>query len=321
MSRLMKNLDDAVNAIAQELGLDQAEIAERCAFLEISGVDSALLKQVQDQIQGGQRKLVEQLQKHLFEFLALRSIVAEAGATERLTAVQLAYFNRLFAGEYGADYVKDRLRVGVANQRIGLESKWYVGAFRKYLSELLPVLARLFEGKPKKFQQTVDAILKVVFLDMSLALDTYFQADREEILQIKNYAEQIVSFMPSGLMVVDADLKVRTMNRAMCRMLGLAGAETDAGIAAGTPLSAIIQNHDLSAALDRALASGATLHHLVLAVSRATGRNHIEVNISASLLAEKNVLVLIAQDITDSTRSQEELQRFRMALDSSIDAV
>ncbi|CAN5256347.1 hypothetical protein BH11PSE11_BH11PSE11_15620 [soil metagenome] len=313
----MKSLDDAVDAVTRALGLDEAEVAKRFAFLDISDQDAALVRQAREGLQASTPVLVEHLQKHLYQFADLRSVLEKTGTIEHAATAQKAYFDRLCGGEYGPEYVRERLRIGVANQRIGLELKWYLGAYRKYVSELLPVLTQQFAHQPEKILATLNALLKLIFLDMSLTLDTYFQAGREEIIQIKNYAEQIVSFMPSGLMVIDSELQVRTINLAMCKMLGL----SDEPVAAGTALSAIVHNQQLTEALKLALASGAPLQHVVLTVEQASGPHHLDVNISTSLLEEKSLLVLIGQDITESRRSQEELRRFRMALDSSIDAV
>lgn len=135
--------------------------------------------------------------------------------------------------------------------------------------------------------------------------------------QSESYAEQIVSHLPSGLMVIDADLNVRAMNQAMRAMFGL----LDGAFESGRPITSLIPNLELSQSLGRVFATGSDHHNLILHVPGQVSARHIECSISAALLKEKNVLLLLAQDMTDRTRSQEELQRFRMALDSSIDAV
>ena len=60
----------------------------------------------------------------------------------------------------------ERLRVGMVHERIGLEMKWYLGAYRLYLDSLLK---ELFpdSGHLAMFS----SLLKAVFFDMSLAVD------------------------------------------------------------------------------------------------------------------------------------------------------
>ena len=64
--------------------------------------------------------------------------------------------------EFGAEYVANRLRVGIAHQRIGLEPKWYIGAYREYLSQLLPLVWDAFDGERDEFITTFDTLLKII---------------------------------------------------------------------------------------------------------------------------------------------------------------
>ncbi len=79
----------------------------------------------------------------------------------RLKHKQSAYFERLTAGEYGARYVRDRLRVGVAHQRIGLEPKWYLGGYNTYLGLLF---SRLWDFRGAADRSTLQAILSLLKL-------------------------------------------------------------------------------------------------------------------------------------------------------------
>jgi diguanylate cyclase (GGDEF)-like protein/PAS domain S-box-containing protein len=132
-----------------------------------------------------------------------------------------------------------------------------------------------------------------------------------------HYAEQIVAGMPYGLLVVDAELNIRSINHAMCSMFGASEAEGLIGI----PVRSFIACEDMCTRLRDTLAHGAQQPAEVLTVADRQRGRHFEFNISSALLPQEGVLLVMAQDITDRIRSQEELSRFRMALDSSIDAV
>lgn len=313
----MKKLEDLVDLISTEIGLDLGDIARRKCALEITDDDVARLRKVHPRLKPHQKQLVASFHEYLFHFPELKAMLEDPLKVERLRRAQISYFDRLTAGDYDAVYVKDRLRVGVVHQMIALEPKWYVGAYRKYLSGLIPVLSMLFEDDPHEFFPTYDAILKVICFDMVLALDTYFQADRAEIVRVKNYAEQIIASMPSGLMVVDADLKIRSINRAMCSMFKVRQ-DTDV---IGQSLTSVVWSRHLTERLKQSLMSGEQTRDLQVSVSDEGGKRYFEFHLSTALLSQENVLLLMAQEITERVRSQEELRRFRMALDSSIDAV
>lgn len=313
----MKNLDETAELIARKITLDKKEVAQRKAFLEITDADIALLQYMHEQLQAKRHTLMHEFRQHLLGDSSLFTLLSEPGKLERLVHDQSSYFSKLTEGVYDVEYVEDRLRAGIAYQGIGLESKWYVGACRKYLSLLMPVLWQLSQGDAEKFLPVCDALLKVIFLDMALVLDTYAHADSQEILQIKRYAEQIITSMPTGLMVLDTKLGIRSMNRAMCRMFGLSADNEVIGM----PLSTLIPNHQLHESLEQLRADGGRQHKQIVALHGQNGIRRFEFNVSGALLEQENLLLVMAQDITESLRSQEELRRFRMALDSSIDAI
>jgi diguanylate cyclase (GGDEF)-like protein/PAS domain S-box-containing protein len=307
----MKQLDQLVEAIGREIGLDEAEIALRKAFLEIGDSDIALLLQVHERLEQERYRFTDSFYDHLLSFPPLRDLLPSPDAMLRLKTVQSAYFGRLTGGDYGADYVSDRVRVGVAHQRIGLAPKWYVGAYRKYLSELMPILWRVLEGDGEKFLATYGALLKVVIFDMGLALDTYFEADRQALTQLKAYAEQIVTCMPNGLLVVDAALGIRSSNRAFRRMLALG----DSADLAGMPLESCFPVPLLRERAQAVLATGRHEHGLVIELPAGTSRRHFEFNISGTLLEHEHVLLVMVQEITTRIAAEETLreseQRFR----------
>jgi hypothetical protein len=73
-------------------------------------------------------------------------------------------------------YLRHRLRVGVAHERVGLAPEWYLGAYNKYLMLLVPKVRELCAGDEEKIRETILALLKIVFFDMGLAIDTYIHA-------------------------------------------------------------------------------------------------------------------------------------------------
>ncbi|OWW18946.1 EAL domain-containing protein [Noviherbaspirillum denitrificans] len=313
----MKKLEELVDRISAEIGIDFGEIARRKDALEITEEDVACLRKVHELLRPHQQALVSTIHDYLFRFPELEDMLGDPIKASRLKLAQIAYFERVTAGTYDEGYVKDRLRVGLVHQMIALEPKWYVGAYRKYLSELIPILSRLFKNDQDEFFRTCDAIMKVICFDMVLALDTYFQADRDEVVRVKNQTEQILASMPSGLMVVDADLKIRSINHAMCRMFKV---ERDAD-AVGKPLTSVVWSRQLTERLRHALATGEQTHDLQVSIVDERGKRYFAFDLSTALLKQEGVLLLMAQEITERLHSQEELRRFRMALDSAIDAI
>jgi diguanylate cyclase (GGDEF)-like protein len=178
-----------LSEIAREIGLSSDEIARRKEFLEFTEADIGRLSDIHGHMTDVHLEDIfsELFYTHLTAFPDLREFIPDEAAIARLKRIQARYFMRLTAGDYGESYVMERLGVGLTHQRIGLEPRWYTGAYRKYLSFLLSSVYAHIGHDESRFLATYDALLKVVFFDMELALDTYFHGDRQKLLHMANH--------------------------------------------------------------------------------------------------------------------------------------
>lgn len=311
----MQDLNQHVELIALALGLDHNEIAQRKAFLELSTEDETLLRYAHELLGNESAEFADAFYEHLSRFPALQTLLDGENRLTRLKHVQGQYFKSLTAGRYGSDYVRDRLRVGVVHQQIGLEPAWYLGAYRKYVAEMQRMLWSAMRHDPETYLKTCDALMKVVNFDISLALDTYFHADTEEIREHKEYAESIVSTMPNGLMVVSRNLMVLSMNPALRSMFQLSHDTT----AEGMPLATLIKSSLLIEAATDVLGSGVAQNNILVTLGHEPDRTRLEVHLSRIQFRNKPLLLVMVQDVTDKLRAQAQLaqseERYRLTFD------
>ena len=171
----------AVDDIAAEMGIDAAEIAARKAFLELTDADAGRLRGIRGKLAAAQNGFADGFYAYLRQLPELAALLPDDATVARLKAAHGRYFASLTEGDYGDVYVNGRLRVGMTHARIGLTPKWYVGAFRKYLSDMLQEIWAATGEDFGAFAPTFDALLKVVMLDLGLTLDTYIHADKRAI--------------------------------------------------------------------------------------------------------------------------------------------
>jgi rsbT co-antagonist protein RsbR len=95
---------------------------------------------------------------------------------DRVKRLQKEYFLRLTEGEYGSDYVANRLRIGTVHEHINLAPKWYLGAYNFYLRAVAGRLLDSYTKDPKRALTTFLSLMKLVFMDIGLAVDTYIYA-------------------------------------------------------------------------------------------------------------------------------------------------
>ncbi|WP_172600144.1 EAL domain-containing protein [Sulfuricystis multivorans] len=291
------------------LGLDEGGIAKRKTFLEFTDEDAARLERLHALLAGQEQDFARRFYDHLLRFEETRRFIPDQAALDHLRTTQAQYFETLTAGTYDAEYVRHRLRVGLAHQRIGLETQWYLGAYAKYLSDALPDLWQRLGGDPDLAIATLQSLLKIVLFDMGLAMDTYVHADRQAILSLREYAELVFSAIPDGLAVLTADLTVISINRAFARRFELSEAD-----AHGRPLATLIRAEGLDRHLREVRESGIVKRDLLFEMARVPDGPLIPVRatLTGIRLAEEEEeeearLLLIVEDMTEQARLQDAL--------------
>ncbi len=311
----MKSVREAAEAMMAVLGLDDTAIATRKAFLGFSDADIAPLLKLHEALCGLGPEFARNFYDHLLRFPETRRFIPDEATFTRLKQAQAEYFDQLTAGDYGPDYIRHRLRVGIAHQRIGLETQWYLGAYAKYLVDLLPEIFQRLEGEQERLA-AIQSLIKIVLLDMGLAIDTYIHADRQAILALKEYAELVFSAIPDGLVVLASDLTVLSANRAFLERFDLR--DTDVR---GRPLPALIAAEGLEARLREVRDSSVTLRDLPFEMGLVGAQQHMPVRITLTgiRLAEEEEeeearLLMIVEDMTEQARLQQALEESEATL-------
>lgn len=170
---------DAPSILAQDMGIGDSEIAQRRAFLEFGDEDVAELLGIKHLADAYADPVVEDFYRHLFNFEETRAYFRDPKVLTRVKRAQKAYFRSLTDGRYDEAYIEDRLKVGAVHERIGLPTKAYLGMYSFYLRQ---VAERLFEARqatPGAALKPFLSLMKLVFLDIGLAIDTYiFRRER-----------------------------------------------------------------------------------------------------------------------------------------------
>ncbi|MHB1077620.1 EAL domain-containing protein [Thiobacillus sp.] len=323
----MKPLGEVVDAVERALGLDDAAVVRRKAFLEFTDDDVARLRTLHEALQDMAPDFANAFYDHLLTFEETRALLPDAQTLERLKRSQAAYFESLTAGDYGPEYIHHRLRVGVAHQRVGLAPEWYLGAYSKYLAGLLPELWQRLGKDPEAFVTTCQALIKIVLLDMGLAIDTYIQADRQAILTLKEYADIVFASIPDGLLVLSSDLTILSANRAFLERFGL----TEEAVR-GRYLMEVLAADGLRGRALEVLATRVAQHDVPFSMGRVdcSERKPVRVTLTGIRLAEEEEeeearLLVTVEDLTEEqalrAAALESERRFRDLAETAHDGI
>jgi rsbT co-antagonist protein RsbR len=158
------------------LKLDDEELKRRLAFYELTDEDFKRLTTLKSFADRWTHEITEGLYELIMSQPESRAFFPDQATLARVKKLQNSYFLGLFSGNCDLSYVRDRLRVGMAHERIGMAPKLYLGAYRRYLALIHAKLVEHFKGNTAEAVKALESIRKIIFFDMALAIDTYIAA-------------------------------------------------------------------------------------------------------------------------------------------------
>jgi len=163
--------------------LDDREL--RLAFLELGEEDAANLRQLGPLLAKHADSFVASFYRHLLSFEETHRLLGDSEVKNRLLLLQRDYLLSLTDSALDEAYFKSRSAIGATHVRVGLEARWYLGAYALYQRLLVPVIWEHFRGNLALAERIVISLHKRLMLDAQLAMESYMDL-REERLAFLN---------------------------------------------------------------------------------------------------------------------------------------
>lgn len=294
---------------------DTALADERLDFFRLDRAARAALLDAREVLMPALPGIAAGFYRRLSGVDRLAPMIAAPGQVERLTQAQVAHWGDLFAGAFNDAYFARARRVGMAHDRIGLEPRWYVGAYAHFLDDIIALLLDRRWSR-ERTRATLTAVLRATLLDMELAISAYAQSGEAtrlklELLQLTDRIETDIDQTVSDV----AAQAVRMVDSAD-RLGGIAGDLHDAAAAMAEAAShalsdvqavatATEQLEAASRAIAEQVAQSATVTdtvarqagdaaRIVSSLSQATGRISDVVRLVQTIAAQTKLLALNA---------------------------
>ncbi|MBW2267377.1 MAG: hypothetical protein JRH16_02280 [Deltaproteobacteria bacterium] len=158
-----------------------SETDDRLAFLNFGSEDRERLAVLAPVLEKHSDELVAAFYRHLLAFPETRRLLRDPVVKDRLISVQRRYLLSLASPSLDAQYFDERRQIGETHDRVGLEPRWYLGAYALYLSLLMPLIFKALEHDRHEAECTVMAIQKLLFLDAQIAMDGYIARHHREL--------------------------------------------------------------------------------------------------------------------------------------------
>ena len=158
-------------------------LARHRAFLEISDADVERVRALAGLFDSFLDGYVEQFYAHLVAHPLTPSFLTDPTLVPCLKQSQKRYFESLLRARLDADYVVDRQRIEQFQADVGLEPPWFLGAYNQYLQYAIHFrqFAAHCGGDLACYVEGTLALLKLLMLDMGLALDPYVARSTEHL--------------------------------------------------------------------------------------------------------------------------------------------
>ncbi len=165
---------------------------QRMAFLEFGERDQQLLAALGEALEPHLNEVVERFYDYLTGFPETRSVFRTPETVQRLKSAQRAYLRQALRGPYDETYFRARWRIGHVHNTIHLEPFWFIGGVQLYHRILFPLVQELCGGDQDTLMAQLMALDKVMTLDMTIALDSYwrqYSATMERLVELNRHLQ------------------------------------------------------------------------------------------------------------------------------------
>ncbi len=147
----------------------------RLAFMELGEEDAENLRRLKPLLEKHADGFVAAFYRHLLSFEETHRLLADSEVKDRLLVAQREYLLSLSDSALDEAYFSGRIAIGATHMRVGLEPRWYLGAYSLYQRLLVPVIWEHFRSNSALAERTVISLHKRLMLDAQLAMESYIE--------------------------------------------------------------------------------------------------------------------------------------------------
>jgi signal transduction histidine kinase len=163
-----------------------ADLELRLAYLDLGPSDLERLAALKPVFVKHADELVDAFYHRLLSFPPTRQLLSDPAVRVRLVSVQRDYLLSLADPTIDDAYFDERRTIGETHQRIGLEPRWYLGAYALYLSLLIPLVYEAHLHNPIEASRTIVSLQKRLFLDSQIAVEAYIEHQQRQLQYFTN---------------------------------------------------------------------------------------------------------------------------------------
>jgi methyl-accepting chemotaxis protein len=149
-------------------------IDARLRFLRIDLDARGALKELRPLVQAELPRVLDAFYDHIRVWPEVARLFGGDSHMASAKARQIDHWLKIASGDFGEDYLQSARRIGMVHAKLGLEPRWYFGAYSLIATSLIDVIIAKFAAKglgggaARKQARFVNAIVKAVMLDVDI---------------------------------------------------------------------------------------------------------------------------------------------------------
>jgi diguanylate cyclase (GGDEF)-like protein len=161
--------------MCQRSGFDAAAISKRVKLFELDGDANRRAGRFlhQQVIAPRAAEIVARFMQSLRRHDEFTAVAADDASVERIAGLLRRYLLDFGSNVESFDYFEQRLRIGHIHHQMGVPQPVYQTAYRTLQCELIHHISPAMRDDPSGYDALVEYILKVIALDISLAVESY----------------------------------------------------------------------------------------------------------------------------------------------------
>ena len=168
--------------------------SDRLAFLGITDATRRTIAGLRPTVDASVPAIAEEFYGLIGRTPELAPLIGDAANIARLKQGQAKHWSALFSGTIDNALLERSVDVGTRHARAGLTPRWYIGGYCLFVEKLVARIAARHHARPVLAEE-IAAVMKVVFLDMDMAISTYISAGeadrvRNEMLSLSEVLDR-----------------------------------------------------------------------------------------------------------------------------------
>jgi two-component system cell cycle sensor histidine kinase/response regulator CckA len=157
--------------MAQEMGLSDADVAQRLTFVGFNHEDSQRIPQLDSILEANIEPLISEFFNFMSSITAAESMMTDPSWIKKAHDLKAAHLREMVKGRYDLSYALDRLSLALLYSGVGLDMRVFLGAYHCLLKKFGKIVMAHWSKDPEEGFEIFMALKKIAFFDIGIVLD------------------------------------------------------------------------------------------------------------------------------------------------------